>query len=78
MRFRLLDVAKGEQLLGLAYIANSSQLRNVAHRIADAIYEKLTGDKGVFATRIAYVVKQRQPLRAAGRRCRRVRTRYRR
>lgn len=57
-RFRLLDVPKGEQLLGLAYAANANQLRAMAHRIADAIYEKLTGDKGVFSTRIAYVVKQ--------------------
>ena len=58
VRFRLLDVAKGEQLLGVGYTANVNQLRLTAHKIADAIYEQLTGDKGVFATRIAYVVKQ--------------------
>jgi TolB protein len=58
IRFRLLDVPKGEQLLGLAYAANANQMRAIAHRIADAIYEKLTGDKGVFSTRIAYVQKQ--------------------
>jgi TolB protein len=34
------------------------QLRAVAHRMADSIYEKLTGDVGVFSTRIAYVAKR--------------------
>jgi TolB protein len=34
-------------------------LRAAGHRIADFIYEKLTGEKGVFSTRIAYVVKAR-------------------
>jgi len=58
IRFRLMDVAKQTQLAGFAYVASAAQLRNTAHRIADAIYEKLTGDKGVFSTRITYVVKQ--------------------
>jgi TolB protein len=31
------------------------QVRTTAHRIADFVYEKLTGEKGVFSTRIAYV-----------------------
>jgi TolB protein len=59
IRFRLMDVAKQTQLAGFAYTASASQLRHTAHRIADAIYEKLTGDKGVFSTRITYIVKQR-------------------
>jgi len=58
IRFRLMDVAKQAQLAGYAYTASSAQLRHAAHRIADAIYEKLTGDKGVFSTRITYVVKR--------------------
>jgi TolB protein len=58
IRFRLMDVAKQTQLAGFAYTATAAQLRQTAHRIADAIYEKLTGDKGVFSTRITYVVKQ--------------------
>ncbi|HQR22154.1 MAG TPA: Tol-Pal system beta propeller repeat protein TolB [Burkholderiaceae bacterium] len=56
VRFRLLDTVKQAQLDGLAYVAPAAELRLTAHRIADRIYEKLTGERGVFATRIAYVV----------------------
>jgi TolB protein len=56
--FRLLDVPKQTQLIGLAFNLAPSQLRLTAHKIADAIYEKLTGDRGVFSTKIAYVIKQ--------------------
>ncbi len=58
VRFRLMDVVKQAQLTGFAYQVTPQQLRNTAHKIADAIYEKLTGDVGVFSTRITYVVKQ--------------------
>jgi TolB protein len=58
VRFRLLDTVQQVQLDGLAYTSAAAQLRRTAHQIADRIYEKLTGDKGVFATRIAYVLKQ--------------------
>jgi TolB protein len=58
VRFRLMDVTKGTQLAGFQYTVAAAQLRLTAHKIADAIYEKLTGDKGVFATRITYVVKR--------------------
>ncbi len=57
-RFRLLDVVKQTQLVGEAVSANDGELRAVGHRIADLIYEKLTGDKGVFSTRIVYVNRQ--------------------
>ncbi len=53
--FRLLDVVKQAQMVGQSVSANANQMRAVAHRIADLIYEKLTGDQGVFSTRIAYV-----------------------
>jgi TolB protein len=56
--FRLMDVVKGTQLAGYFYRVTGTQLRTTAHKIADAIYEKLTGDPGVFATRITYVVKR--------------------
>ncbi len=57
-RFRLLDVPKQAQLAGVAFTLTAQQVRATAHRIADIIYEKLTGDRGVFSTRIAYVVKR--------------------
>ena len=58
VRFRLMDVARQVQLTGFAYAASADQLRLTAHRIADVIYEALTGAKGVFSTRIAYIVKK--------------------
>jgi TolB protein len=58
VRFRLMDVVKQTQLAGFVYFASPAQLRLTAHKIADVIYEKLTGDPGVFATRITYVVKK--------------------
>lgn len=58
IRFRLMDVVKQTQLAGFIYFATAAQLRLTAHKIADAIYEKMTGDPGVFATRIAYIVKK--------------------
>jgi TolB protein len=57
VRFRLMDVLKQSQITGFAYQVTAPQLRNTAHKIADAIYEKMTGDVGVFSTRITYVVK---------------------
>ena len=56
VRFRLLDTIRQGQLDGLSFVSPASDLRLTAHRIADRIYEKLTGERGVFATRIAYVV----------------------
>lgn len=58
VRFRLLDVAKQAQIAGVSYTVSGAQLRLTAHRIADVIYEKLTGDAGVSSTRIAYVAKR--------------------
>lgn len=56
-RFRLYDTQKQAALTGLALTHTANQLRATAHRIADTIYEKLTGERGIFSTRIAYVVK---------------------
>jgi len=56
IRYRLYDSVRNTQIDGISYVAPPAELRLTAHRIADRIYEKLTGDKGVFATRIAYVV----------------------
>jgi TolB protein len=57
VRFRMLDVGRQSQVLGYAFTVSVTQLRVTAHKIADLIYEKLTGDVGVFATKICYVVK---------------------
>jgi TolB protein len=57
VRFRLWDVVKGQDLGGQSYAVAAGDLRLAAHRVADFIYEKLTGEKGVFSTRIAYVTK---------------------
>ena len=57
VRFRLWDVVRGQDLGGQSYAVTAGDLRLAAHRIADYIYEKLTGEKGVFSTRIAYVTK---------------------
>jgi TolB protein len=57
VRFRLWDVVKGQDLGGQSYAVTTGDLRLAAHRISDFIYEKLTGEKGVFSTRIAYVTK---------------------
>ena len=56
--FRLIDVLKQNQLLAMEFNISASQQRATAHRIADMIYEKLIGEKGVFATRITYVNKE--------------------
>jgi TolB protein len=56
--FRLLDVPKQSEIGGMVFTFAVQQARLTAHRIADLIYENLTGDRGVFSTRIAYVEKQ--------------------
>ena len=55
--FRLVDVPKQEQMTGLVFNVAAKDLRATAHRIADIVYERLTGEKGVFSTRLAYVAK---------------------
>ncbi len=46
-------------LLNKTFTVKKSQLRNLAHHISDLIYQSLTGDKGIFSTRIAYVLVER-------------------
>ena len=58
VRFRLWDAVKGEEMGGESYVFFPADLRLVSHRIADTVYKKLTGDKGIFSTRIAYITNQ--------------------
>lgn len=53
--FRLWDVFAGQQLAGQQYFTTPENWRRVAHIISDAIYERLTGEKGYFDTRIVFV-----------------------
>ncbi|MCU7849785.1 MAG: Tol-Pal system beta propeller repeat protein TolB [Candidatus Thiodiazotropha sp. (ex Lucinoma kastoroae)] len=55
IKFQLLDVFRGEQLVGYSIPTTAPNLRSTAHRIADLIYEKLLGMPGAFATRVAYI-----------------------
>lgn len=55
VEYELFDVAKQERLLGFALTAPAGAMRDVAHQIADAVYEKILGVPGAFWTRIAYV-----------------------
>ena len=53
--FRLWDIYAGEQLIGTQFTSTPENWRRVAHKISDAVYEKLTGEKGYFDTRIVFV-----------------------
>lgn len=55
LRYQLFDAFNGKKLLSNSVPSTEKGLRHAAHRIADAVYEQLTGEPGVFATRIAYV-----------------------
>jgi TolB protein len=54
VNFRLWDVYAGEQLLGLQFSSTPQNWRRVAHKIADAVYTKLTGAAGYFDTRVVF------------------------
>lgn len=55
--FGLADVLKQSQLVTMEYNIAPNQLRLTAHKIADVIYQKLTGEGPIFASRIAYINK---------------------
>ena len=57
VRFRLWDAVRAQDLGGQSYVVTAGDLRLAAHRIADYVYERLTGEKGAFSTRIAYITK---------------------
>ena len=58
--FELLDaVAQGRTLMDKNFQVSGNDIRSLAHHISDLVYEKLTGERGVFSTRIAYILVQR-------------------
>ena len=63
VRYRLYDIRKGESLNGLIVSASADNLRLAAHRISDDIIFKLLGEKGVFSTRLSYVIKEGKRFR---------------
>ncbi len=60
LRFQLFDTFRQRQLVGYQIPASRGTMRGAAHRAADMIYEKLTGIKGVFGTKVAYVTAEQQ------------------
>jgi TolB protein len=55
VEFRLWDVVAEEQMAGLQFFTTPENWRRIAHLVADAIYERLTGETGYFDTRLVYV-----------------------
>jgi TolB protein len=61
VNFRLLDVSSRSMLLNKSYKIPKKELRTLAHRISDLIYQQLIGIRGIFSTKIAYVLVERTP-----------------
>jgi TolB protein len=55
VRFSLFDVVRNAELMAQVVTAKRTHVRAIAHRIADMVYERMTGSPGVFSTRIIYV-----------------------
>ncbi|MET0545946.1 MAG: Tol-Pal system beta propeller repeat protein TolB [Caulobacterales bacterium] len=55
IEFRLWDVFGEEQMLGLEFTTTPENWRRIAHKVSDSIYQRLTGEKGYFDTRIVFV-----------------------
>ncbi|HEY1613703.1 MAG TPA: Tol-Pal system beta propeller repeat protein TolB [Rhizomicrobium sp.] len=53
--FRLWDVYGEQQMLGLQYFTTPANWRRIAHMVSDAIYQRITGEKGYFDTRIVFI-----------------------
>ena len=60
VEFELVEIYKRQRIIGLSYSANIQTLRQVAHHISDEIYQALTGERGIFSTRIVYVTLYRR------------------
>lgn len=60
IRYRLFDVPRQTQISSGSMVVAATQFRGAAHKVSDEIYEKLTGERGVFSTKVAYVLKRGQ------------------
>jgi len=60
--FRLWDVYGESQMLGLQYFTLPANWRRIAHMISDAIYQRITGEKGYFDTRVVFISESGPPL----------------
>jgi len=58
VEFRLWDVLAGKEMMALAFTTVPTNWRRVGHIITDKVYERLTGEKGYFDTRIIYVAEE--------------------
>nr|WP_252508715.1 Tol-Pal system beta propeller repeat protein TolB [Magnetospira sp. QH-2] len=63
VEFRLWDVFAQQQMTGLAYFAEPSAWRRIAHIISDSIYKRITGEDGYFDTRIVYIAQSGPPTK---------------
>lgn len=59
VNFKLFSVFNEQQLTGFSYPANEGSFRQIAHQISDIIYQSLTGEKGIFSTKIVYITVRR-------------------
>lgn len=57
IRYKLFDIRKQQSLDGLLITSSSDNLRQAAHKISDDIIYKLLGERGIFSTRLSYVIK---------------------
>ena len=67
VNFRLWDVTAGSQMMGMQYTSTPENWRRLAHMVADAVYERVTGEKGYFDTRIVFVSESGPALNRAKR-----------
>jgi TolB protein len=60
-QFELFNVLNGQRLAGQRLTASADSMRALAHRIADIIYEQITGTRGAFSTRVAFIAAEGTP-----------------
>jgi TolB protein len=60
--FRLWDIFGESQMVGLQYMTTPENWRRIAHLVSDAIYERITGEKGYFDTRIVFIAESGSKL----------------